>query len=340
MKQIFIKNKLFNWSILLAGIITSGIIISGCDGQLDLLSNNEDIIESQESSNNNTDIAKLSYDTWQDQLDYLIRKGSKVQFITEQGLILVDYKLIDNNTSKNIFLENPSHVVCYNNPKFHNQFNILPFFQAKRMNPNIDKEYSDFKNKLLDSLSTVGLSNVRLTWRYRGNEFITTCLVTDKEVVHDDILSRIRIIIQIEKDNAVNNSFSRLKSGSESDQDGPINYGFVTPRREVYSYSGHLMAYAYCQFNVRGFRQGGVKQIENSHYESFTWTKNGLYHAAAQIKLVSFESGPNGHAHFEYACVADSKPVGITWGGSNFIIAGGENNGFSGGQYVSSSMLY
>lgn len=226
----------------------------------------------------------------------------------------------------------------YNDSKDPNRFDILPLSQVKLVNPNIDKEYGEFKNELLDSLSTVDLSNVQLTWRYQGNEFITTCLVTDNEVVYDDILSRIRIIIQVENDNVVNNSFSRLKSGSE--QDGSINYGYVTPRQEVYSYSGHLMAYAYCQFNVRGTRQNGVKKIENCHYEAFPWTMNGLYHAAAQIKLVSFESGSNGHAHFEYACVADSKPVGISWSGFNFTIAGGENNRFSGGQYVSPSMLY
>lgn len=51
-------------------------------------------------------------------------------------------------------------------------------------------------------------------------------------------------------------------------------------------------------------------------------------------------SGPNGHAHIEYACAADSKPVGISWNGTGYTIAGGENNRFSGGQYVSPSMLY
>ena len=100
------------------------------------------------------------------------------------------------------------------------------------------------------------------------------------------------------------------------------------------------MAYAYCQFNVRGTKQNGIKGIENCHYEAFQWPENDLYHAAAQIKLGPFVSGPNGHAHIEYACAADSKPVGISWNGTGYTIAGGENNRFSGGQYVSPSMLY
>ncbi len=336
MKQI--KKKTLRLIVLIS-IITFGVIMQGCDNQLDLLFE-ENLIESQEVFSSDVKIAKLLFDTWQDQLDYLISKGSGVQFITEQGLILVDYKLIDKNISKNIFIESSSHVVYYNDPKDPNRFDILPLSQVKQVNPNIDKEYSEFKNKLLDSLSTVDLSNVLLTWRYQGNEFITKCLVTDNEVVYDDILSRIRIIIQVENDNVVNNSFSRLKSGNESGQDGSINYGFGTPRREVYSYSGHLKAYAYCQFNVRGTKQNGIKGIENCHYEAFQWAENDLYHAAAQIKLVTFVSGPNGHAHIEYACAADSKPVGISWNGTSFTIAGGENNRFSGGQYVSPSMLY
>lgn len=90
--------------IVLINIITFGVIMQGCDNQLDLLSN-ENLIESQEILSSNVKITKLLYDTWQDQLDYLISRGPGVQFITGQGLILVDYKLIDKNTSKNIFLE-------------------------------------------------------------------------------------------------------------------------------------------------------------------------------------------------------------------------------------------
>ncbi len=344
MKEIFLKRSIF--FLLISGLIFG---MTGCEADTmmvgEMFDNQPEYLlekpaKQEKILNSKVNITKLSYEVWQDQLDYLINKGTGVQFITEQGLTLINYKLIDKNISKDLFLMPPSYVVSYNDRRDQNRFEIIPLSKIKEVEANIDKEYSDFKNELLDSLSTVALSSVQLTWKYRSNEFITICLVSDSEVVYDDILSRIRIMIQVESENVVNNSFSRLKNGSESGQDGAINYGYVTPRQEVYSYSGELMAYAYCQFNVRGSKQNGVKIIENCHYEAFPWAKNGLYHAAAQIKLVSFGSGSNGHAHFEYACIADSKPVGITWNGFNFIIAGGENKGFSGGQWVSTSMLY
>jgi hypothetical protein len=290
----------------------------------------------------------LSYGTWFQQLDYLVNEAPEMEFITGRGLHLDSYKLLDYTIDKDAPLNEDTRMPLYNDPGDANNFVILPLSEIKRVDPATGSRYEDgLKKILLDEYSPSELKNVQLTWRYKDETFTTICFVTGKEVVYDDILSHIRLIILSEPriDAVIKINVPRLKIESENetsppDDCNPSSRNGSSPRAEMFSWSGGLMAYAQCEFSISGcVDQANNKYLESAEYDSEAWTSNGYYHAVADAKLISFEMGLNGYAHFEFVCAVGSNPIGIEWNGLKFIITGGASQGYTGGTIMAASSL-
>ena len=291
--------------IVLINIITLGVIISGCDNQLDFLFNNEDIIEFQETPNNNTDIIKLSYDTWQDQLDYLIDDRPETSFITKQGLKLISYKLLPDDEDANGNINARSYFPLYNNPMDYNKYEILPLSEISKSKPNIVNDYIHFRESVIDQHTNTSLRKVQLKWAYKNVEFTTLCLVVDSEIIYDDLLSHIYVITISEPSET--RQIPRLKSGNEND--GPIIYFFNSPSCSISGLTGSAVAWA--SVTVYGTRAGSINSITGYTPEYYSSTTGFGYVADAYLNILGYESGANGYCRFKWeVSVAQINPSG------------------------------
>lgn len=258
----------------------------------------------------------LSHETWSQHLDYLLNEDSIMGFITSQGLHLIDYKLLNYKLDKNIPMNENSYVPLYSDPKYINNFIILPLSEIKRIDSNIGNRYENgLKQILLDDYSHSVLKNVQLTWRYKNEEFTTICFVTDKEVIYDDILSNIRIIEVCEADPVIAVNTPRIKSGRNED-DGDISYHVSTRRLEARGWAWEVLAYAQCDYWFEGIRVNGVNYLERADFASNSWASPGYYYADADTRILSFDPGGEewSHASFAYGLVVNYWDyVSVSW---------------------------
>lgn len=290
--------------------------ISGCqmEGPIQI---EDGIYEINEA--NEVTIEALSYETWNQQLDYLVNKTREMEFITTQELNLIGYKLLDHTIDKETLPNKDTRMPLYNDPRDINNFVILPLSEIKRTDPETGNRYENgLKKFLLDKYDTSELKNVQLTWRYKDEVFSTVCFVTDRKVVYDDILSRIRLVVITKPASPIAINIPRLKSRDDNEnggEDGPISYYGQTPRIDIHMWTGGTVAFAYCNYWAYGNRINGVNYLDSAECIPYSWAESGYYYADADIKITELIPGTeiDGHVSFAYGCAVGDHYVSILW---------------------------
>lgn len=312
------KLKKINVWIVAATIIFSFSFTAGCQ-QEEFIQIEDEVCQSKSEKIDEPTTWSLSYETLSQQLAYLINERPEMDFITGQGLHLIDYKILDYRINKDAPLNENAFMPLYNDPRDTNNFIILSLSEIRQIDPSTASRYENgLKKILLDEYSPSELRNVELTWRYKNENFTTTCFVTDKEVVYDDILSNIRRIVVHEPEVVMAKNTPRLKSAGENEnggEDGDISYYGQTPKIYIHTWSGGMVAYAYCEYWVYGRRINGEKYLESAECNPYAWSEAGYYYADAAIKVTSLISGKegDGSVYFAYGCAVSSYYVSILW---------------------------
>lgn len=333
------KNKKSFFIIVLLTIITSASLI-GCKTELenftDDFSKNQETKELSVTSNKTIlKLKSLSYNTWQQQLDDLVNGRIELNFIREQGLTLISYKIIEaNDIDKNKPLTTKSLIAFYNDNSQINNFIIAPISDIELKHHKIKESLNKFKKNLLQDYSVSDLLAVQLTWSYNGYNFETICLVSEKEIVYDDILSNIRIISAEEKNIVL--SQPRLKSGSESSSN--ISYSYSTATYTWSNIFGKTQAEASASITVNGQKINDIKHMTTYSTGGSYWANPG-YSADAQMKVTQFSTGSNGSCQYQYGVmVGGGGGLSLVWDGSGFTLPSGVQ-GRNGSGFINTSML-
>lgn len=332
------KKAFFIMMVFCTAIISVSLI--GCGNELENFTDNLSKIQEAEelSATSKETVSKLrslSYDTWQQQLDNLVNGRIELNYIREQGLRLINYKIIESeNIDKNTPLTAKSLIAFYNDNSQINSFIIAPISDIELKHPTIKESINEFKKILLQNYSAPDLIAVQLTWSYEGYNFETVCWVTEKEIIYDDILSNIRIVTVEEKN--IHLPQPRLKSGSESPTN--ISYSYSTATYAWSNIFGKTQAEASASVTVNGQKINDIKHMTTYSTSENYWANPG-YSADAQMKVTQFSTGPNGSCQYVYGVmVGGGGGLNLTWNGSGFILPSGVS-GTNGSGYINTSNL-
>src|SRR5690606_28474248 len=122
------------------------------------------------------------YTSWKEQLEYL-KKGGYEGLLTQNGLTLKSYTLLNVDDQQ---MENKRYGLV---SKTINKYEIKLMSDTSKtivMNEASKKKHLQFFND-------TSIKTVELTWDYRGKNFKSKCLVSEKynTVVYDDIISNV-----------------------------------------------------------------------------------------------------------------------------------------------------
>ena len=285
--------------------------LTGCGDDLDFFP--DDLAKIQRavgspttSEETSPKLRSFSYDTWQDQLNYLINDKPEVDFITTRGLKLESYKLLSDEEDFNAGIKACSFFPFYNNPLDYNDYKILPLSEIGKSEPDIVNDLINYKERVTEQYSKNDLRKVQLNWNYKNTEFMTLCLVTDEKIVYDDLLSHI-YVISISHPTEIYQT-PRLKNGNESDN-GAIAYFFNSPSCSLSSLIGSAVAWV--NVIVHGTKSSGVKSITEYSPYYYSSTSGYGYEADASLDILEFETVVNGNCCFKWEVyVAQKSPLG------------------------------
>jgi hypothetical protein len=291
----FIK-MVYNKSLLIILFLMTVLFTQSCSNQLEMFS--EDTFNETQNEETvysfNVDMDSLTFKTWEEQLNYLINEGEGFDYITKQGLKLIEYKLLQEGVKDKTSLSNESMIPLYNDQVNYNKFEIVSLYDALKFDPARKDAHNDFKNMLLNKYEDTELNCVQLTWLYKNRTFTTICSVTDEKVVYDDLLANIYVISISQPD--IQRATPRLKTNSEAD--GAITYTFNSPPCNVYSIIGS--ATASVTVFVFGTRSNNKNSIDDYRPTKHSSTTGQGCTAHADYNILGFQSGPNGFCNFEW----------------------------------------
>jgi len=162
---------------------------------------------STKSSAENQKLKNFHFPSWRQYLEIVIEDRSNIPF-KENGLSLVSYQELKNDKSRiNEILKNPfsskslipqmENQVIKNDSSYGRlSFELLPLFKTEVLKEKNDMEgQNNRKRSMIEHYrSKSELQVVRLNWTYNGEDLATYCVVNNKEVVYDDILTNLYVI--------------------------------------------------------------------------------------------------------------------------------------------------
>lgn len=282
---------------------------------------------------------------WEDDLNYSFNGAGK-DSLQCSSLEMIEYSLLKDSTIlghqaiKEIIADS-MFIPIYGDSINVNRFKLWSFLELNSMfNVNAKSLYMTKKMDILREYLNEQLKIVKIKWRYNKNEYFETkCLVTDEQMVYDDILSNIRYItIEVP---ANNKTFSRkivkTRGGDPGYDKYPISYDKMSSTYVCYASNHTVGAIAYYYVQVSGTRYpDGTKSIDYAQYEAPHDSKPGFY-AAGQIQA-EVEYGKNGTFSYNYAVGVGTKEITISMNGSSFTMYG-EDSGAVGGEGFSANAL-
>jgi hypothetical protein len=322
-----------------------------------------DLLESSTKSNQdikNLNLKNFDFQSWKQYLEIVIEDRSIIPF-KENGLKLVSYKELDRDESRiNEILKNPfsskSLIPQMENQIFRNGnsdgrlgFKLLPISKTEMLKEenDMDGRYNR-KRSIIEHYRNISeLQVVRLNWKYNGEDLVTYCIVNNKEVVYDDILSNL-YIITIESSGSKKETKASTGTNKNPYPECPTSYlDIIYNRNKKHTYSdwsGRERARAEAYITITGTETTNcIKYINNYSQQTYEHGDYG-FSAKAGVGIKNFRpagSSTDGWCDYELGvAVSNSTSLMLSWGGQSFSISGGGGTMMTFGEYVTPDMLY
>jgi hypothetical protein len=315
------KNILKHSSIVAIAIVTLVIgVLVGCQKEEDIPIDSEIKIPEKVSS----------FNSWQEQLDYVIKDENKI--LSAQGLKLIRYDAEDQKDYTMSALNEDLLVPVYLS------LNINRFVLLNIHDRRLDKtSYTKRKSEIIDTFEGSERKTVRLLWDNNGQQFTSYCVISEERqcIVYDDVLSNIRFV-KIDK-NIKKTITPRLKNGNENTN----RYTLLIPlpAHSITGFFGNTKASAGGSLSLKGTTDENGKKDVTSYNSTCHQTANAGYSAAANITVTAFVSGPNGYIEYSWGVmVGETSSLTLGWNGSSYSIPGGAS-GMSGSSRINFSEL-
>jgi len=164
------------------------------------------------------------------------------------------------------------------------------------------------------------LGVVNLEWKYKGEVFSTSCIVSNTEgLIYDDILFNINFVVQT-SDRVSTYNRPRLKNAAEA---GNFIFNYWTLTDEDYNFMGVKLWEVNFYELVYGYIDGNIKRIENTDVTCDAW-HNMFYYCVANTH-VDLTQGVNGKAIIDHGYSWGASPITITYNGIGLGFSGSGN---------------
>lgn len=184
--------------------------------------------------------------TWEDELNYSFEGAGKDSLLS-CGLEMIEYSLLKDSLimgcEANIEeIADSMFIPVYGDSTNLNKFRLLSFtVLAPMLDIDVKSIYMSKKMDFLKECLGEELKIVKIKWKYGETIFFETkCLVTDEQMIYDDVLSNIRYL-SIEAPLIANNTFfyKRIKTRGEDPGNDkyPISYKYMSPSYVCYTAS-------------------------------------------------------------------------------------------------------
>jgi hypothetical protein len=315
MNSVFFRKVNLTAAIAVIAIV-AGVFV-GCQKEDDQPIMNPDINVPENS---------ISFNSWQEQLDYVIKDENEI--LSAHYLKLIQYNIIDQTDENSVLELNEDLLVpIYFNSKNTNQFELINIHDQR-----FDKtSHVNKRSEIIGAFEVSGYKIIKLLWDNDGKLFTSYCFVSEEKqcIVYDDVLSNIRFIKSDE--NIKKFRIPRLKSGNEGNGSTRL---VSIPAYSITGFFGDTKASAGGSLNLKG-RGSNITSYDYSCHQ----TAKAGYSASANITVTAFVPGLNGYIEYVYGVmVGETSNYTLGWNGSSYSVPGGAN-GVSGGGRINFSEL-